>query len=129
MNDAADGGGSSDALELSPAVATTLVDAHLSASRRVTGLAGSVPNLDGGYADAALRDILGRVLGAADTLAMINEATGDIVRAVAGHLAGTDDEVAESFTTLSADPWPFGGPPAPEPSINPFGMLGGGVPR
>ena len=72
MNAAADDGGGSD-LQLAPGVAASIAQTHANAASRISGLAGSVPDLDAGYGGAALADILSRVLGTADTLAMVNE--------------------------------------------------------
>jgi hypothetical protein len=113
------GGGGSD-LELSSTAASVIAGSHDKAAGRISGLSGSVPHLNAGYGGQALSAILEKVLGTADTLAMINEVAADQVRAVGDHLDSTDAEVAGTFSAMSGDPWPFGGQgPASVPS-NPF---------
>ena len=119
MNSAEGGGGGSD-LELSSTAAASIAGAHEKAAGRVTALAGSVPNLDAGYGGTALADILAKVLVTADTLATVNQAAADQVRAVANHLGGTDSEVAAAFSELSGNSWPFGGTDPGQGASNPF---------
>jgi uncharacterized protein YukE len=113
-------GGGEGGIELSSSVASAIAGSHDQASGRIIGLSGSVPNLDAGYGGQALADILAKVLGTADTLAMINEAAADQVRVVANHFQGTDAEVAGWFAELSGDPWPFGEEGSTSPPANPF---------
>ncbi|WP_370289412.1 hypothetical protein [Nocardioides sp.] len=132
MNQAASdgGGGGADAgaLELSGEAATTIIAAHERAARRITELAGSVPDIDAGEGGEALHAILTAVLRAGDTLARVNTVTAAQVQAARDDYAATDATVAGTFTISpiemlagggSSSPFPFGFSGLPGPSSLP----------
>ncbi len=101
-------GASGDNLALDPETAAAIAGCHDTAARRITDLAASVPNIDGGYATADLNLILAEILTTADQLARINEAAATQIREVADHFDGTDAEVALGFGNMAGTSWPYG---------------------
>ena len=107
------GGSGGAQLELNPADAEAIAACHETAASRITGQAGSVPTVDGGYATADLNAILAKVLGTADDLALVNETAAAQVREVATTFTGTDASVAAAFGYMAGTSWPYNSPSVP----------------
>lgn len=101
-------GASGSDLALDAATASSIAGCHDTAAGRITGLASSVPSVDGGYGTADLNAILAKILRTADQLAQINEAAASQIRKVADHFDGTDAEVATGFGNMAGTSWPYG---------------------
>lgn len=77
---------------------------HEEALTTIQGAAAVAPKgVDGGEGTPQLLDILVAVSGTADSLSRIQGVLGKQVRAAAGNIEKTDDEVARGFNQLNGE--------------------------
>lgn len=91
-------------IAISDADAEAVAGHHDQAAEGIEGTADAVPgSVYGGLASAVLGQILGRLAGHADDLALANRAAAGVMRAVAADFYSTDEGVDTAFTRLQAD--------------------------
>lgn len=82
--------------------ARAIASAHADAATGIESTASSLPGtVDGGLASAVLGNIMGKLVGDADTLAVAHRGTDRLMTAVANDLFATDEAVTEQFNALN----------------------------